>query len=422
MNTVGLQQQTDGSFKEVNLVKRIAFTPTVANRWYRIVVSDEIISGELRIIGNHPDRKTDARININATTSSRPHLSQVSHTVKGGENLSHEVQSSIGGGHVTWARAARKQGENSDKLILDILVIRANEELILEATGEMFPNFEASPQIIGNGSDEYNGITGSDSETLANSLQLGIGVRSNLELKHHHGHRADPQQPLNITGRVAYLHALSLRGGAGKFTSATDHFHLQFAGGTASSAGFWTPQHYTTWGSFASNKRNIWNHWQLQNANSSINNEIFLGGVNEIYYGEGEITATKYGIDTRRIDETGTGNSGDPDNPNTNPGPPLYDGEVDFYFDTSFSIALNTYVTVTFPVGVAGIAAAQLAGRVISSVTGPLAAPDGATGKYKLTIRLEGLGSTEWYPSSQAFECILRHIPSGQHGMPTCPR
>lgn len=403
MNTIVLQQQPDGSFKEASLAKRIKFTPGTANRWYRLVVADNMISGELRVIADYNDRKTDIRVNVNATTTSRAHLSQVSHTVKGGENLSHEVQSSIGGGHVTWARVARRQGAGLNELVLDILCIVAGQELTIEGVGELFPDFLATPVMIGNGADEYNGIVGTDSESLANSLELGIGVRSNLELRHYHGHRADPQQPLNVSGRVAYLHALSLRGGAGKFTSATDHFHLAFAGGTASSAGFWTPQHYTTWASFAANRRNIWNNWQLQNANSSTNNEIFLGGVTEFLYGEGEITATKYGIDTQRIDETGTGNSTDPNNPNTNPGPPLYDGEVDFYFDTTFSITSNTYVTVTFPVGVAGIAAAQLAGRVIGNVTGPITAPDGATGKYKLTVRLEGLGSTEWYPSLQAF-------------------
>lgn len=404
MNTIGIQQQTDGSFIEVNLVKRIVFTPTVANRWYRIVVSNEIISGELRIVGNHTDRKTDASININATTSSRPHLSQISHTVKGGENLAHEVQSSIGGGHVTSARAARRQGASQDQLVFDILVIRANEELTLEATGSMFPDFITAPEIIGTGSDEYNGITGSDSESLANTLELGIGVRSNLELRHHHGHRADPQQPLRISGRAGYLHALNLRGGAGKFTASTDHFHVFWLGGTNSGSGRNTPQYYTTWPQFNNSNLNKWNTWQLQNGNSTNNNEIFLGGVTEFVFGESEIgSALKYGIDTTRIDETGIGNSADPANPNTNPGAPLYEGEVDFYFNSTFSINNETYVTATFPVGVAGIAAAILGGKTVGTVAGPLTAPDGATGKFKLTIKLEGLGNTEWNPAAQAF-------------------
>lgn len=541
MNTIGLQQQNDGSFKEVNLIKRITFTPSTANRWYRVLRSNSIISGTLKIFANTPSRKVDVLSEISVDSSNRGTITQTNYIA-------------TGGGQVTYLRVARNQGESQNEQVVDVLCSAAGDEITLEGIGELMPNFETNPEIVGStqyntedssrpwdhklvdnnkyGTDTTpttaftptgpyfeadvdfyfnstvwstfdnnhpttlasvntdthvyvditgdqvglkagryvgkvvapdtgnviapNGVSGKrkirirlrgldpskwnplsagfvplaspiswsitiiagvfngiypsppgsfDNNHLANVMQLGLGMGTNQVMRNYHGNYADPGQPFRVSGRVGYLHALDLVGGAGRFTVSTDHFHLGFRGGLNSGAGFHTPQHYTTWGSFNASGRQRWNNWQQQNSNSSQTNEIFLGGVTEFFFGENNLSLSKYGIDTTRVESTGTGNETGNEN-NTSPGPPLYDAEVDFYFNSTFTINNNTYVTVALPQGVAGIAAAVLGGRTVGSVTGPLTAPDGATGKYKLTIRLEGLGSTEWYPNLQAFTTV----------------
>lgn len=256
----------------------------------------------------------------------------------------------------------------------------------------------------------FNGIFpdppgSNDTAHQANILQLGQGLITNKIVRSHHGHYEDPGDPLRIGGRAGYLHLLNLLGGAGRFTVSTDHFHLIFSGGLNSSSGFFTPQHYTTWPNFNEAGRHKWNRFQQQNANTNGSNEIFLGGLTEFDFGTTLLNnGNRYGVDTSRVEQTGTGNTTSPDQEqNTSPGPPRYDAEVDFYFNTMPSVTQNTYVTVDFPVAHVGIAAAVLAGRVVANPTGPLTAPDGVTNKYKLTIRLEGLTSTEWYPALAGF-------------------
>ncbi len=267
------------------------------------------------------------------------------------------------------------------------------------------PNFVI--QVV---SGPFNGIfpdppRNYDSTHQANALELGQGMITNKVVKSYHGHYADPGSVLLAGGRVGYLHALNLLGGAGRFTVSTDHFHLGFSGGLNSSAGFYTPQHYTSWLNFNTAGRHKWNRFQMQNANAFESNEIFLGGVTEFSFGTTLLNNNeRYGVSTLRVEETGSGNTSSPDDePNTSPGPPRYEAEVDFYFNTMPSVTQNTYVTVDFPVGHVGIAAAVLAGRVVANPSGPLTAPDGATGKYLVTIRLEGLASTEWYPTAAGF-------------------
>lgn len=538
MNTVALQQQSDGSFREVNLIKRLKFTPSTANRWYRILKTTSIISGNIKIFADTPTRKVNVSVDVSVDSSGRGTITQTNYIA-------------TGGGQVTYFRVARSQGNNGDEQVVDILCPVSGDELTLEGTGDLMPDFETNPEIVG--STQYNtedssrpwdhrlvdnnkygmdttpasatppsspyyegdidfyfnstvwstydfnnpttllsvntdthvyvditgeqgglkpgrytgvvvepdsgnveapnGVTGKrkirvrlkdlyrssfetssagfvqtvhplnwsitiiagvfngiypsppgsfDNNHLANVLKLGAGVATNKSITNYHGNYADPGQPFAVGGRVGYLHALNLLGGAGRFTVSTDHFHLGFKGGLNCGSGFHTPQHYTTWGSFNSTGRQKWASWQQQNSNSSQTNEIFLGGITEFFFGEGELSTSKYGIDTTRVESTGNGDESG-DETDTSPGPPLYDAEVDFYFNSTFSINNNTYVTVSFPQGVAGIAAAVLGGRTVGSVSGPITAPDGATNKYKLTIRLEGLGSTEWYPNLQAF-------------------
>ena len=232
----------------------------------------------------------------------------------------------------------------------------------------------------------------------ASILRLGQGLITNKNINAYHGNLQDPGAPLIVGGRVGYLHGLDLLGGSGRFTSAADHFHLGFIGAVNSGAGYRTPQHYTQFklGNFSWDGRQQWRNWQMQNANNSDANEIFLGGINELSFGQGAVSGSSpYGIDTTRVELTGTGNG--PDKP-TSPGPPRWDAEVDFWFNNFFTVSNGQFLITRFPVGVAGIAAAVLSGTAVGTVTGPLTAPDGATGKWKLTIRIQGLNPNEWYP------------------------
>jgi len=232
----------------------------------------------------------------------------------------------------------------------------------------------------------------------ASILRLGQGLITNKNINAYHGNLQDPGAPLIVGGRVGYLHGLDLLGGSGRFTSAADHFHLGFIGAVNSGAGFRTPQHYSQYklGYFSWDGRQQWRNWQMQNANNSDANEIFLGGINELSFGQGAVSGSSpYGIDTSRVELTGTGNG--PDKP-TSPGPPRWDAEVDFWFNNFFTVSNGQFLIARFPVGVAGIAAAVLSGTAVGTVTGPLTAPDGATGKWKLTIRIQGLNPNEWYP------------------------
>jgi hypothetical protein len=254
----------------------------------------------------------------------------------------------------------------------------------------------------------FNGLSpdnpmSNDGEHQASILRLGRGLITNKNVNLYHGNLEDPGQPLLVGGRVGYLHALDLLAGSGRFTSAADHFHMVFSGAVNSGSGFRTPQHYSQYklGFFNWDGRQQWARWQQQNANNGDANEIFLGGVTEFFFGQGAVAGSSpYGIDTSRVELTGTGNG--EENP-TSPGPPRWDAEVDFYFNSSFTVSNGQFLIVRFPVGVAGIAAAVLSGTAVGVVTGPLTAPDGATGKFKLTIRLQGLNPTEWYPFLAGF-------------------
>lgn len=385
-NITALEQQTDGSFIEVVVSKRMSFTPTTANRWYRILQSDTAIAGEVRITASHPNRKTDIKLDIAVDPNSRGVIVQTGNLVMpppGPGEL---------GGHVSFVRVARNQ---SNQVIFDVLCTVAGEQINFEGFGNFIPDFNTTPTLIGNGGDEYNGITGNDGTSLANTLSLNKGLRTNLGVVSYHGHRDDPGQPLVIGGRAGYLHSLNLQGGSSKFTGATDHFHLFFQGGTASSAGFWTPQHFTAFGTFNDTNRHLWRTWQMQNANNTDANEIFLAGLPEVRFGSNPVTNVKYGVDTTRIESTGVGDPNQSPEGNTKPGPPLWEAQVDLFFDTAPNVSVNEFITLQFPVGDAGISAAVLVGTVLS-VEGPIQAPDGAENKYKVIVKVAGLTKEEW--------------------------
>jgi hypothetical protein len=388
-----LEQQADGSFKEVISSKKISFTPSTANRWYRVLQSDTIIAGEIRIIADHPLRKTDLKVDVSVGPNSRGCITQTSNLVIP------PISQGETGGHISFVRVARNQ---NSQVVVDILCTTADQEITVEGKGISLPDFNTEPPIIGNGNDEYNGIIGGDGDSLANTLRMSEGLNTNLRVVSYHGHRDDPGQPLSISGRAAYLHGLALIGGAGKFTSATDHFHLTMRGGTAASAGFWTPQHFTTWNTFDGTGRQRWSEWQYQNANNTDSNEIFLGGIYQIFFGSVQIQNPKYGIDTRRIETTGIGDPGQTPVGNRKPGPPLWQAEVDLFFNSPPSVVNGELITLQFPVGEAGISAAILTGEVLGDVQGPLTAPDGAADKFKVVIMLNGLTKEEWPTPSLA--------------------
>lgn len=290
----------------------------------------------------------------------------------------------------------------------------------------MTPGFyyKASPDQFGSRSWTLRIVTGvfnglipenpvnNDGEHQASILRLGNGLTTNKNVNVYHGNLQDPGAPLQVGGRVGYLHGLDLLGGGGRFTSAADHFHLGFIGAVNSGAGFRTPQHYSQYklGFFDWNGRQMWRNWQMQNANNADANEIFLGGVTQFFFGQGEVSGTvPYGIDTRRVELTGGGIS----EGNTSPAPPRWDAEVDFWFNNNFTVSTNQFLITRFPVGVAGIAAAVLSGTVVApGVQGPLTAPNGVTGKYKLTIRIQGLNPNEWYPFMADFTTVNSTGPS----------
>lgn len=565
-NITALEQQTDGSFRELVVGKRKKFTPSTANRWYRIVrvvstnEARRVISGTLKIYADHQYNKTNALIEVDLDHFTRGTLTQTSYNT-------------VSTPHVTYVRVARNQGVANNEIVVDILVVQAGQEITLESTGPLFPDFEDNPQIVGStawnvendrkpwdsgvmnnykyGIDttiappppvpsagqtttvdvafwfnnrDYEGISNPDLSneatlrhldinsdvyvtftndavgikagtyggTVISSLEQNIaprstpapnnvsgkfrvvvrlrgltsatwapaaagsgspmipgfyqtnnsvwvlrvvtgvfnglspdnpvsndgvhqasilrlrqGLVSNKSINAYHGNLQDPGVPLTAGGRVGYLHALNLLGGSGRFTSAADHFHLGFIGAENSGAGIRTPQHYTQYkpGYFSWDGRQKWRQWQMQNANNSDANEIFLGGVNELSFGQGKVPGSSpYGIDTSDVETTGTGNG--EENP-TSPGPPRWDADVDFWFNSTFSTSTTVtdgqFLVARFTVGVAGIAAAVLSGYAKGGLQGPMTAPDGATEKYKLTIRIQGLNPNEWYPNLAGF-------------------
>jgi hypothetical protein len=346
------------------------FTP-VTTGWYRIIQHTSVIGCVLRITSNNETegRTTDAEVSIHVDKDTRGVMNQTRHSARKG-------------GHVSMLRVARNQ---DGFVVVDINISTEGTQITLEAEGLLFPGFVPTISRLAT-----QAIT--DNETnLVDDLPLANGLRSTGQIASHLGSSRDPGTSLSIAGRAGYLHGLNLTAGSPRFTGASDHFHLFFNGASGAGSGSRTAQGGSAWNSF-----------QMQNSNSTLTNEIFLGGVTSFFYGENEFATVdvdgvsiKYGISTDRVETTGSGDGSG----YLGPVAPDFTAEVDFWFtsDTGLPDAGIT-IMANFPTGVAGISAAILPGIVLSK-TLIATAPDGTTNKWRLRVKLYGLNAIEWNKS-----------------------
>jgi hypothetical protein len=364
---VSLLQQQALDQKSNNVIT--TFTP-VTTGWYRIIQHTSVIGCVLRITSNNEteERTTDAEVSIHVDKDTRGVMNQTRHSARKG-------------GHVSMLRVARNQ---NGFVVVDINVSTGGTQITLEAEGLLFPGFVPTISRLVD-----QNIT--DNETnLVDDLPLANGLRSTGQIASHLGSSRDPGTSLSIAGRAGYLHGLNLTAGSPRFTGASDHFHLFFNGASGAGSGQRTAQGGSSWNSF-----------QMQNSNSTLTNEIFLGGVNSFFYGENEFApevngvSIKYGISTDRVETTGSGDGSG----YLGPVAPDFTAEVDFWFtsDTGLPEA-NVTIMANFPTGVAGISAAILPGIVLSK-TLIATVPDGTTNKWRLRVKLYGLNAIEWNKS-----------------------
>ena len=346
--------------------------------WYRIIQHDSVIGCVLRITSNDETlgRTTDAEVSIHVDKDTRGVMNQTRHSTRKG-------------GHVSMLRVARNQ---NGLVVVDIHISTEGTQITLEAEGLLFPGFVPTISRLVN-------QTITDNETnLVDDLPLANGLRSTGAVASHLGSSRDPGTSLAIQGRAAYLHSLSLTAGNSRFTGASDHFHMFFRGAGGSGSGSRTAQGGSAWDSF-----------QMQNSNSSLTNDIFLGGVTAFFYGENEFAPVdsitgatiKYGISTDRVETTGSGDGSG----YLGPVAPDFTAEVDFWFTSDVGLPTTGTIMANFPTGVAGISAAILPG-IIKSKTLETIVPDGivpdgsTTSKWRLRVKLYGLNAIEWKKES----------------------
>jgi hypothetical protein len=370
--TLTEQQQTNVRTNvNIRQLHSKVFTPT-STGWWRIITHPSVIGGVIRVTADDGTKTTDIEVSIHVDKDNRGVMNQTRHSVRGG-------------GHISQFRVARNQNGNG-LVICDVNVTTANIPLRLEADGILFPGF-ITPTLIT--------VAIPDNETTqVDDLNLGNGLRSSGPILSLLGSGRDPGTSLFIQGRAAYLHALSLTAGNSRFTGASDHFHLTFNGASGANAGSRTDQGGSSWSAF-----------QMQNSNSSLTNEIFLGGVTAFFYGDTEfgtvtvdniITADyRYGISTDRVATTGSGDGSG----FLGPVAPDFTGEIDLWYtaNTGFPTDGST-IMVNFPTGVAGISAAILPAIIVSREQ--RAAPDGTANRWRLRIKLYGLNPIEWTPAN----------------------